>query len=251
MQVALAEVPFIRRKVITQGHSDVGMINLTEHRKKILEAREIKLKKKLLKLQDHRTMIRKTRESIEIPVVAVVGYTNAGKTSLIKALTGDKTMRPRNQLFATLDTTTHEGILPCRMKVLFIDTIGFIRDVPEVLMAPFKTTLQDALLAVSNTSNVNCVSMFRFPFSFYIFSLFLQDVLIHIYDASHPDKKAQIQHVETTIKSLFPNNLPPLINVANKCDLVKNDTIPDEDMAVVANKSTGRDSFFILYYRIH
>jgi 50S ribosomal subunit-associated GTPase HflX len=58
-------------------------------------------------------------------------------------------LEPKNYLFATLDTTGHEGYLPCRMKVLYIDTIGFIQDVPETLLAPFNSTIEDAMSAVS------------------------------------------------------------------------------------------------------
>ena len=134
-----------------------GMINLIEHRKKILELRESKLKKKLERLKEHRIKCRSKRIKFEIPVIAVVGYTNAGKTSLIKALTGDNNLRPRNKLFATLDTTTHEGLLPCKMKVLYVDTIGFIQNVPEMLIEPFKATLEDALIAVSFFFNITFI----------------------------------------------------------------------------------------------
>lgn len=77
----------------------------------------------------------------------MVGYTNAGKTSLIKSLTDDKSLQPENKLFATLDTSAHGGLLPNRLKVLYMDTIGFIQDVPETLIKPFIVTLEDAMIA--------------------------------------------------------------------------------------------------------
>lgn len=72
-------------------------------------------------------------------------------------MTGDEVLQPKNYLFATLDTTAHEGYLPCKMKVLYIDTIGFIQDVPETLIEPFVTTLEDAMVAVSSFSSLNFI----------------------------------------------------------------------------------------------
>lgn len=80
--------------------------------------------------------------------MAVVGYTNAGKTSLIKALTNEQKLQPRNQLFATLDVTAHAGLLPCRLKVIYMDTVGFMSDIPTGLIECFIATLEDAMLAV-------------------------------------------------------------------------------------------------------
>lgn len=72
---------------------------------------------------------------------------------MISALTGDDKMEPKNQLFATLDTTSHQGKLPCQMKINYIDTIGFIQDIPDTLLEPFVVTLEDALVAVSKYKN--------------------------------------------------------------------------------------------------
>ena len=147
LQVALAEIPYIWKKMIE--NNVVGKINLQESRKRLLQGREGKLKKALQKLQERRLIVRQKRKFHGIPSVAIVGYTNCGKTSLIKVLTGDSSLIPRNQLFATLDTTAHEGLLPSRMKIVYMDTIGFIQNVPEGLLAPFRATLQDAMDAVS------------------------------------------------------------------------------------------------------
>ena len=149
LQVALAELPYMWTKLNWTAEDSGGRINLIETRRMLLQTRESKLKDALTKLKGHRQLLRKNRTSLGIPSVAVVGYTNAGKTSLIKALTGDEKMEPKNQLFATLDTTAHQGYLPCRLKVLYMDTIGFIQDVPESLLAPFVATFEDAMIAVS------------------------------------------------------------------------------------------------------
>ncbi|XP_058805109.1 putative GTP-binding protein 6 isoform X2 [Phymastichus coffea] len=209
LQVALAELPYIYKKMSELG----GRINLLEKRRMYLQARESQLKTALKKLKLHREAVRNKRKHYGFVTVAVVGYTNAGKTSLIKALTGDFGLQPKNFLFATLDTTAHEGILPCKMKVLYIDTIGFIQDVPATLIEPFVATLEDAMIA---------------------------DIIVHVYDASHPDKLAQIEHVRKTLKSLT-NGDKPLIEIANKCDLIEPGTLPTEVLGISATKATGLD----------
>jgi len=152
LQVTLAEIPYIRKKIFETCVTKSGKINVTDATKLLLDSKEKKLKNKLKKLQQHRQIIRSNRKKYGFPTVAVVGYTNAGKTSLIKALTNDGALQPRNKLFATLDTTAHEGILPSRLKVLYMDTIGFIQDVPESLIEPFIVTLEDAMIAVRATN---------------------------------------------------------------------------------------------------
>lgn len=148
LQVALAEIPYIRKKLLETCVTHSGIINVTEKTKLFLNNKEKKLKNELKKLQQHREVIRSQRKNRGFPTVAVVGYTNAGKTSLIKALTDDASLQPRNTLFATLDTTVHLGLLPSKLKVLYVDTIGFIQDVPQALIEPFVVTLEDAINAV-------------------------------------------------------------------------------------------------------
>ncbi|EGI61401.1 PREDICTED: putative GTP-binding protein 6 [Acromyrmex echinatior] len=212
LQVALAEIPYIRKKIFETCITRSGAINVTEETKLLLDSKEKKLKNELKKLQQHRRTIRSHRKKHGFPTVAVVGYTNAGKTSLIKVLTDDNSLQPRDKLFATLDTTAHQGILPNRLKILYMDTIGFIQDVPETLIEPFIVTLEDAMIA---------------------------DVVVHIYDVSHPDMKAQYQHVQQTIKPML--DARPIIDVANKCDLVQSDCIPKDVIAVSAKDLTGID----------
>lgn len=148
LQVALAEIPYIRKKMLETCITRSGTVSVTEDIKLLLDSKEKKLKNELKKLQQHRQLIRNQRKKHGFPTVAVVGYTNAGKTSLIKALTDDSSLQPKDKLFATLDTTTHQGFLPNRLKILYVDTIGFIQDVPETLIEPFVVTLEDAMIAV-------------------------------------------------------------------------------------------------------
>lgn len=180
LQVALAELPYIRKRI----SGDAERLMVME--------REKRLKAALSKLAGIRAVIRRSRKKSSLPTVAVVGYTNSGKTSLIHSITGDSRAEGRNQLFATLDVTAHGGRLPCGLEVAFIDTVGFIQDIPTELIASFKATLEDAVYA---------------------------DVIVHIRDASHPDYDLQGATVSQTLASLpFPDNTP-IITAANKIDL--------------------------------
>lgn len=147
LQVALAELYFVQRK--SQAS------NTTEALKLVFQNREQKIKKAILDLRNERMLLRNKRRKLEYPVIAVVGYTNAGKTCLIKALTGEETLQPRNQLFATLDVTVHLGMLPSGLEVLFVDTVGFLSDLPTKLIECFVATLEDAILAVSRVFHQN------------------------------------------------------------------------------------------------
>lgn len=205
LQVALAEIPYIwgqMRDIEMLG--SVGLrknkFYLTDQQKMMLKGREKKIQHELGELRVRRELLRNNRRAKQFPVIAVVGYTNSGKTSLIKALTNEASLQPRNQLFATLDVTAHAGKLPCRLEVLFMDTVGFMSDLPTGLIECFVATLEDALEA---------------------------DVIIHVQDVSHDDWLEQKQHVETTLASLIRNNtkqtdhiMDNVINVGNKLDLV-------------------------------
>ncbi|KAL0276228.1 UNVERIFIED_CONTAM: hypothetical protein PYX00_003837 [Menopon gallinae] len=211
LQIKLAELPYLRSRLrrneiglLTGFGGEVGALNTVwkgkEFHDQLFKEREAKIKAEIEKLRQHRKLIRKSRQANEIPVVAVVGYTNSGKTSLIKALTGREKLEPQDYLFATLDVTVHEGTLPSSMKVLFVDTIGFMSDIPTMLFQSFLTTLEEVRLA---------------------------DVIIHVRDISHPDNVAQNQNVKEALNLLelpevLKNNM---ITVGNKID-----KLPDEEL---------------------
>ncbi|KAJ8947104.1 hypothetical protein NQ318_002463 [Aromia moschata] len=217
LQVALAELYYIRRK------SEKNLMFFTHNKeslKLMFQNREQKLKSALAELRNQRTLLRSKRQKMEYPVVAVVGYTNAGKTCLIKALTGEESLQPRNQLFATLDVTLHSGILPSGLEVLYVDTVGFISDIPTNLIECFVATLEDAVLS---------------------------DVILHVEDLSSACFEYKRNHVLSTLKDLgaqtgYENIMEKVIHVGNKCDLVKDiHTLKDKslDMMVSGKKEIG------------
>ena len=132
LQVELAELPYLRSRLL--GDYEVELISkydpskrkgesFFEGQRAALNRRERKLKHEIASMTEQRALLRKNRRRFHIPSVAVVGYTNCGKTSLIKALTGTTKLTPKNKLFATLDVTCHPAKLPCNMQVLFLDTV--------------------------------------------------------------------------------------------------------------------------------
>nr|CAD7197506.1 unnamed protein product [Timema douglasi] len=230
LQVARAEIPYLRSRIrdyhegalerIGTSSSAVGGDGETfvDVRRKIVGLREKKLKQELEKIRSNRELLRSNRTRLQYATVAVVGYTNAGKTSLIKALTGKASLQPKDQLFATLDVTVHEGYLPSRLKVLYVDTVGFISDIPTELIEAFNATLEDALLA---------------------------DVIVHVCDMSHPDLSAQCETVTATLRRLdvSKNLLENVIVAGNKIDLPRqsgpNMNLPPDITGVSALHNTG------------
>ncbi|RUS86408.1 hypothetical protein EGW08_005858 [Elysia chlorotica] len=216
LQVALAEIPYLRsRLVLIHGGFDAGGADLVggathmelEKRRFLLQRREVKLKKELDKLHQVRQTKRLLRAKNSVPTVAVVGYTNAGKTTLIKALTQDATLTPQNQLFATLDVSTHQGQLASLLKVTFIDTVGFISDMPITLLDAFRATLEDAVMA---------------------------DVVVHVRDASHPDLRLQVASVARTLRQMLgEEKMANVIEVYNKTDLLSQEQLEALDQGII------------------
>lgn len=147
LQVALAEIPFLRSRLTKQDTDFIGS-SAIDTRNLLLQSREKKINEEIIKLRAQRELLRHKRRKANIPVIAVVGYTNVGKTSIIKTLTDDKMLQPKDQLFATLDVTIYAGLLPSTLKVLYVDTVGFLADIPTGLIECFHATLEDAVLAV-------------------------------------------------------------------------------------------------------
>ncbi|MCY3979116.1 MAG: GTPase HflX [Chloroflexi bacterium] len=155
-------------------------------------ARKItKLKQDLEHVRAHRSLHRQRRRSSGLPLAALVGYTNAGKSTLINTLTEAK-VYTADQLFATLDPTTRRVQLPDRREVLLTDTVGFIQKLPTTLIAAFRATLEEVVEA---------------------------DLLLHVVDASHPNAGQHIEAVEDTLAEIDAASMPRIL-VLNKTDRV-------------------------------
>ncbi|XP_034387611.1 putative GTP-binding protein 6 [Cyclopterus lumpus] len=208
LQISLAEIPLLRSRLRNEladldqqggGARYIGGSGetLTEVQQRLLREREMKIRSALEKLRRKRRLLRSERRHKEFPTVSVLGYTNCGKTTLIKALTGDAGLQPRNQLFATLDVTVHAGRLPGHMTVLFVDTIGFLSQLPHQLIDSFSATLEDIKHS---------------------------DLLVHVRDISHPETVNQKVNVLKVLNDMqIPDRLmSSMIEVHNKTDLVDN-----------------------------
>jgi GTP-binding protein HflX len=148
-----------------------------------------KLKEELEKVRAYRMRYRTQRQRSQIPIVAVVGYTNAGKSTLLNRLARSDVL-VANQLFATLDPTTRRVELPAGHWALFTDTVGFIQKLPTQLVAAFRATLEEIAEA---------------------------DLLLHIVDSSHPNAPEQIKAVEMTLSEIDAGHIP-VVMVLNKID---------------------------------
>ncbi len=170
-----------------------------------------KLEEELQSVRQVRNTQRRAREKNGIPVVALVGYTNAGKSTLLNHLTGAG-IHAQNRLFDTLDTTTRRMRLSPNTEILLSDTVGFIRKLPHQLVSAFKATLEELSYA---------------------------DVLLHVIDATNPEWLLQMQVVEDLIRELGAGETPR-INVFNKCDRFTGDIIPGGRDAVLLSAKTGQ-----------
>ncbi|ADH60770.1 GTP-binding proten HflX [Thermoanaerobacter mathranii subsp. mathranii str. A3] len=150
------------------------------------------IEKKLEEIKRHRDLQRSRRKKNQVPVVAIVGYTNAGKSTLLNALTKAE-VYVEDKLFATLDPTARRLILPSGREVILIDTVGFIRKLPHDLVEAFKSTLEEVKYA---------------------------DLLLHVIDVTSPDMEEKIKVVERVLSDLGAINIPK-INVFNKIDLLE------------------------------
>ncbi len=161
--------------------------------RRIVRAHIDRLQKELDAVKKQRQTQRRLRERSGIPTFAIVGYTNVGKSTLMRALT-DADVLVEDKLFATLDPTTRKFTLPNRQSILLIDTVGFIRKIPHLLVASFKSTLEEAVQA---------------------------DILLHLIDVSNPNAEMQAEATFDVLKELEAENRP-IITVLNKVDQCEN-----------------------------
>lgn len=164
--------------------------------RRLIRDRIAQLNRELKDVKRHREVTREQRNRNKIPVVAIVGYTNAGKSTLLNTLTGAGVLE-EDKLFATLDPTTRNLRLPSKQEVLLTDTVGFIRKLPHHLIEAFRSTLEEAKYA---------------------------DIILHVVDASNPQVDEQMHIVYETLMNLEVKN-KPIITAFNKQDKLKGESI--------------------------
>lgn len=185
------------------GTRGPGETKLETDRRRIRNRIDI-LKGELAEVEQRRALQRKSRERQGTPLVALVGYTNAGKTSLLRALTGAE-RQGEDKLFATLDTTVRQLELPNGQRALLSDTVGFIQQLPPQLVKAFRATLEETLEA---------------------------SLILHVIDASHPQLDGQVKTVNQVLADLGANHIST-VAVLNKIDVLREPTARLEAELVV------------------
>jgi GTP-binding protein HflX len=203
LQIELAQLQYLLPRLTRMWHHlsrqtggigtrGPGETQLEVDRRRVQE-RIARLERELESVRKTRAVQRQGRKRHQWPVAAVVGYTNAGKSTLLNLLTGADLLA-ENKLFATLDPTTRSFVLPNKQRVLLTDTVGFLRKLPHTLIESFKATLEEVSEA---------------------------DLLIHVVDLSHPRVEDQMEAVDKVIKELDAFGKQTLI-VFNKIDNLRN-----------------------------
>jgi len=201
LQVELAQLEHLATRLVrgwTHLERQKGGIGLRgpgetqlETDRRLLGKRVKLLKEKLAGFQRQREVQRRSRRRAQVMSVSIVGYTNAGKSTLFNALTRARTYAA-DKLFATLDTTTRKLFIPEHGPLVISDTVGFIRDLPHTLVAAFRATLEETVQA---------------------------DLLLHVVDAGSPNRDQQIEEVNKVLKEIGADAIPQIL-VLNKIDLI-------------------------------
>ena len=181
--------------------------------RRAIDEQLVRLRRQLDKVVKTRELHRKARAKVPYPIVALVGYTNAGKSTLFNRLTGAEVMA-KDMLFATLDPTMRAVRLPTGAEVILSDTVGFISDLPTELVAAFRATLEEVLAA---------------------------DVIVHVRDISHPETEDQAEDVHAILDSLGVTEETPQITLWNKIDRLA----PDDADAIRQRAAREADVFAV------
>jgi GTPase len=219
LQVELAQMQHLATRLVrgwTHLERQKGGIGLRgpgesqlETDRRLVRGRIATLKRHLDEVRARRAQNRQARSRNEVPTVSLVGYTNAGKSTLFNVLTGDNTFAS-NLLFATLDTTVRKVDLPTGETAVLADTVGFIRDLPHDLIAAFRATLEESRDA---------------------------DLLLHVIDAADAERGARIEQVDAVLREIGADEVPRLL-VYNKIDLRKEGSEPESPR--IERDETGR-----------
>ena len=206
LQVELAQLKHLSTRLVRgwthlerQQGGGIGLAGPGETQleldRRLIKDRMAHLKRQLDDVKRHRALSRRARKRNETPLVSIVGYTNAGKSTRFNAMTGAGAYAA-DQLFATLDTTIRKLQLPADQEILLADTVGFIRDLPHDLVAAFRATLEEAREA---------------------------DLLLHVLDAADPERVSRIEQVNAVLQEIEADGVPALL-VYNKIDLSEHET---------------------------
>jgi GTP-binding protein HflX len=217
LQVELAALSYQRTRLVRAwthlerqrgGFGFVGGPGETqiESDRRAIDDQVVRLRRQLDRVVKTRELHRAARRKVPFPLVALVGYTNAGKSTLFNRMTGAEVLA-KDMLFATLDPTMRGIVLPSGRKIIASDTVGFISDLPTQLVAAFRATLEEVLEA---------------------------DLILHVRDISHPETTEQAQDVAEILTSLGVKDTTPVIEVWNKLDLLP----PDARKALIPAKNT-------------
>lgn len=171
-----------------------------------IRTRITRLRRELEGLSKRRAMMRKKRSRFSMLTVAIIGYTNVGKSTLINSLTESDCIA-EDKLFSTLDPTVRKFVLPNKQKILFVDTVGFLEHLPHHLIEAFKATLEEVAES---------------------------DLLLHLVDASHPKAREQAAAVYKVLEELKIKD-KPVITAVNKIDLVRDGSVVERLMADFAD----------------
>jgi len=180
--------------------------------RRLIKSRIAQLNRELKDVKRHREVTREQRRKSHIPVAAIVGYTNAGKSTLLNALTGADILA-EDKLFATLDPTTRNLKLPTGQEILLTDTVGFIRKLPHHLIEAFRSTLEEAKYA---------------------------DIILHVVDVSNEQMDEQMYTVYETLDSLGVKD-KPIITIFNKQDKIEEEVIIRDFRADYTVKISARN----------
>jgi GTP-binding protein HflX len=225
LQVELAQLKYLLPRLVTKntamsrltggiGGRGPGETKLEINRRRVRE-RISRLEKELLQVRKHRKQQKARRHKKGLPIISIIGYTNAGKSTLLNTLTKSRELA-ESRLFATLDPASRRLKFPRDVEVIITDTVGFIKNLPKDLMVAFRATLEELESA---------------------------DLLLHVIDISNPRFEDQVESVEKILTDLDLDRIP-MIRVLNKKDRIDPESLPGliRSMKGIAISATNSDT---------